>query len=300
MSTLRPEVSVARVANLLDGVFTRSQALGAGVTRSQVRQRLGTGLWVELLPGVYAHQSTPITTDLRRRSALLWAGRDAALSHLTAGALWCLDGVVERRIELTVARRLRSDWLTAHRDTLTPTDIVTHAGYRCTSPARTIIDLAGVLECETLERALESARRQRLVSVQAVYERLEALGTQGRNGSRALQRMLDRLDGRAASESVLEVKVSRLLRACGVPEPYRQHEVHVFGSKYRLDFAWPDVHLALECDGQAYHEFHRDRTRSRQLSASGWTVLPVTWRDVTTNWPAVVQELREAWTKSAS
>jgi hypothetical protein len=58
-----------------------------------------------------------------------------------------------------------------------------------------------------------------------------------------------------------DVKVARLLRATQLPPAARQHWVTVFGRRYRLDFAWPDFRVALECDGRAFHEFQRDRTR---------------------------------------
>jgi very-short-patch-repair endonuclease len=110
-----------------------------------------------------------------------------------------------------------------------------------------------------------------------------------------MRRVLDELDASAHCESVLETKVARLLRASGLPAPVRQYEVTMFGRRYRLDFAWPEFRIALECDGRAFHEFQRDRTRWRQLGAAGWTVLPVTWSDVTRNWPAVLDELRSVF-----
>jgi very-short-patch-repair endonuclease len=180
-----------------------------------------------------------------------------------------------------------------------PRDRATVDGLRCTSASRTIIDLAGVLDAESLEAAFESARRRRLVTVASVRGRHDALESRGRAGAARLQRMLDKLDGRAACESVLEVRVARLLRKARLPEPVRQYRV----GRYRLDFAWPLLRIALECDGQAFHEFQRDRTRWRELGASGWRVLPVTWRDVEHRWAEVLAELVAAlrddlWTRS--
>src|SRR5947208_2895416 len=104
----------------------------------------------------------------------------------------------------------------------------------------------------------------------------------GVDGATALRRLLDVLDGSVTCESVREVKLARLLRASHFPAPVRQHWVHTIGGRYRLDFAWPERRVALECDGRVFHEFQRDRTRWRHLGAAGWRVLPVTWDDVTT------------------
>jgi very-short-patch-repair endonuclease len=177
---------------------------------------------------------------------------------------------------------------------LRPTDVTMRNGLRCTNATRTNIDLATVLDADSLEAAFESARRQGLTTVHAVRERREQLGTQGRRGAHRLLQLLDTLDGTRACESVLEVKVARLLRWSRLPMPVTQYDIYVFGRRYRLDFAWPDWMIALECDGRAFHELERDRTRWRHLSAAGWRVLPVTWNDVTNRWPDVLREIRAA------
>jgi very-short-patch-repair endonuclease len=267
------------VSKLLEAdAFHRDHALAAGYSDRQIRGRARRGEWVAIHPRVYRHVATPETPLLLRRSALLWAAPTAALSFATAGLSWSLDRVSEVRPTLTVppTRRARSTLVDVHRSRLPPTDVTFRDGMRCTNPVRTIIDLAGELNDEDLEAAFESARRQRLITVDAVRHRQVGLGRQGRAGSERLARLLRRLDGTVASESVLEVKVARLLRASLLHEPVRQYEIMIFGKRYRLDFAWPEVKVALECDGRAFHEFQRDRTRWRHLGASGWRVLPVT------------------------
>jgi very-short-patch-repair endonuclease len=283
---------------LAAGAFDRQQALNSGFSATQIRHRLEQGEWIRVLPQVYRHVACPESPGLLRRAALLWAGSDGALSYATAGVLWNLDRVAEPRPALTIPepRRLRSKLVTVHRATLPQSDITHREGLRSTNAVRTIIDLAGELADEDLEAAFESARRQRLVTVEAVRRRHEQLGTQGRRGAGRLTALLTRLDGRAPSESVFEVKVARLLRTTTLPEPVRQYDVTIFGRRYRLDLAWPERRVALECDGRAFHEFQRDRTRWRHLGASGWRVLPVTWDDVARNWPAVCAELASALT----
>jgi very-short-patch-repair endonuclease len=281
--------------------FTRDAACEAGYTLAQIRYRVASGEWTELLSGVYAHTATELTPMLWRRAALLWAGKGAVLSHRSAAALWKLEGVREQSPELIVPSKRNVVEVQVHQRTdLVPTDTTFRDGVRCTNPTRTIIDLASVLDEETLEAAFESARRQNLTTVAAVRERQLSLGTQGRRGSKQLLQLLNELDGNRATESILEVKVARLLRRTGLPVPRRQYEVVIFGRRYRLDFAWPELRIALECDGKAFHEFQRDRTRWRHLGASGWLVLPVTWADVTKDWAVVVYELTEAISRAAT
>ncbi len=52
--------------------------------------------------------------------------------------------------------------------------------------------------------------------------------------------------------------------------------------RYRLDFAWPELKVAVETDGWATHGpregFEADRARDAALMARGWRVLRVTYR----------------------
>ena len=52
----------------------------------------------------------------------------------------------------------------------------------------------------------------------------------------------------------------------------------------RLDAAWPDVKLAVEFDGAAFHAgpdaWQRDLRRNAALAALGWVVLRFSYADV--------------------
>lgn len=297
MANGRADAVLARVSAEFGGVFDRRHARRSGLSDDQIRHRVAVGLWIEMLPGVYRHASTPGGPALMRRAATLWAGPKAVLSHSSAAALWEMEGVRERVPEITVPlpAHPQSKLVVVHRSqNLTPLDCARQDGLPCTSAARTIVDLAGSLDEESLELAIESARRRRYVTIESVRERFEPIAGRGRVGARRLRSLLDILDGTAAAESKLEVKAARGLRASSLPEPIRQYWVEISGQRYRLDFVWPTQRVALECDGRAFHEFQRDRTRWRHLGTSGWRVLPVTWRDVTRDWPSVVADLTVA------
>src|SRR5262249_31155436 len=148
-------------------------------------------------------------------------------------------------------RRLRTSKLTVHRtDELPRIDRTRRDGIPMTSSARTLIDLAGVLDAEPLEAAVECALRRRLVIERFLLRRVGELSAKGRPGIAALREILDRRDD-AALESALEVKVWRLLVRSGLPTRVRQHPVEIDGRRYRLDFAWPSFRIAVEADGFA-------------------------------------------------
>jgi very-short-patch-repair endonuclease len=293
---------IAERAVAQDGMFTHRQARDVGLSQRQIEHRIREELWVPSLPGVFRNAATPETPEGARRGALLWAGPDAVLSHRSAAAMWVLDGISGDHLpEITVVgkRHPKSDLVVVHRTlALSVHDVRTRADQKVTAPTRTIIDLASVLDPEALESAVESARRMRLTTAAQITRRMECIGGRGRRGAAQLNEILDAIGGAAPSESPLEVKVARLLRASSVPKPVRQYSVGIFGRRYRLDFAWPAIRLALECDGERFHRFQRDRSRWRRLSASGWRVLPVTWKDVVGDWAAVEREILAAFATS--
>lgn len=107
--------------------------------------------------------------------------------------------------------------------------------------ARTLVDLAAVATTEALELALDDGLRGRLVSVPRVVETLDRLGTRGRRGAGQLARMLEaRGVGAHQVESLLELRLLRVLREAGLPEPERQLEILEPGRLVaRVDLAYP-------------------------------------------------------------
>jgi very-short-patch-repair endonuclease len=278
-----------RLATRQYGVFSRDQVLALGFSPSQIDRRITTHRWESVLPRVYRVSGAPLSGRQAAIGACLWAGDGAVVSHRAAGILWGLEGVNGKRVELWVpaGRKLRTAKLMVHRTHDLPRLDRTHLGcIPITTPARTLIDLAGVIGDEPLEAAVESALRQGRVSERLLRMRLDALGGSGRAGTSALRRILDRRGERAAAlEHRLEVKVWRLLVRSGLPKPIRQHPVEVDGRRYRLDFAWPSFRVAVEADGFATHggrsAFHGDRRRAAGLVSEGWRIVPVTWQDAT-------------------
>lgn len=56
--------------------------------------------------------------------------------------------------------------------------------------------------------------------------------------------------------------------------------------KYSIDFAWPDLNLAIEIDG-SQHEYperkRSDKLKDQFLKENGWKVLRIKWKDIFKN-----------------
>ena len=66
-----------------------------------------------------------------------------------------------------------------------------------------------------------------------------------------------------SSGSPLEQAALQIIRTSNLPDPTREHKFHPT-RKWRFDFAWPDLKLALEVEGGLYG-------KSRHTSLSGYS-----------------------------
>ena len=301
---------VALLASRQFGVVTRRQTLRLGITDDTIDWRLQTGRWELVLPGVVRIAGAPQTFHQRCFAAAAWANPGGMVSHASAGALYRLDGVGEdRSVHVTVAYE-RSlcvrDGFRVHRSQLIePLDLRTIDGIAVTTPARTVLDLAGVLRGERLESAFESFRRRGLLTTVELAQRFETVGGRGRPGSRAVRALIRAHLGEPALESRLEVRAARLLRASGLPSPVRQHRlVGADGNRYRLDFAWPDRRVAVETQGFRWHgnrlSWKQDAARTTAIESLGWRLLVVTWDDVTIRPDATLHRIAVALRRRAA
>ena len=93
----------------------------------------------------------------------------------------------------------------------------------------------------------------------------------------------------ARTPSPLELRLLVLIRASGFPEPEPEHPfAKHLGRRWRFDFAWPALMLAVEVDGGAWvpgggrHTrgagFAADHDKMNRATLLGWRVLRFTAR----------------------
>jgi very-short-patch-repair endonuclease len=169
-------------------------------------------------------------------------------------------------------------------------------GIPVTSVPRTIFDLAAVLPARRLEQVVNEAEVRRLTDALSVPDLLERYPR--RRGTVALRRLYDdrRLDGPTASE--LEERFLALIDAHGIPRPRLNTDLRLGSGFVRPDCLWAERRLIVELDGRAAHgtprAFERDRERDRMLTAAGWRVLRVTWRQLRDDPAAVIRDVEVA------
>ena len=164
-----------------------------------------------------------------------------------------------------------------------------------TSPPRTLVDLAGVVDSHALERAMEQAEARRITDQLSLGDLLAR--HPGRRGVTALRRIL--AEGRGAptiTRSELEDRFLAFLEAQGLPRPRANASIRARGRWMECDCVWRSRRLIVELDGRGTHDtaaaFERDRERDRALHAAGWRVVRVTWRHLYADANGLAADLR--------
>jgi very-short-patch-repair endonuclease len=294
-----PVTRCAKIAATQHGVIGAPQAIAAGLSPYAIRRLVAGGSWRRVRPSVFALWIPDHGRRLwlqRLAAAAIWLGDPAAVSHRAAAALRDLDGVTGAPLEFSTTGRRRAceSGLIIHRVRLAGGEVETFEGLRVTSVARTLVDLCAVSKRHSVELALESALRERLVTLDQLRTTLDRTA-RTRKGRATLRSLLDRHPG-SRTESELESRVWRILRESGLPSPVRQFEVRSRGRLVaRVDFAYPDARIAIEADGYRFHsstrDWQRERARQNALVRLGWIVYRITWETALTGERRIVEDV---------
>jgi len=300
-------VSIRELAERQHGMVSRAQLLEIGLTDRQVSSRAANDRFITVRRGVYAVGHRETGRKGVWMSAVLACGPGAVLSHRSAAALWgFIDhrGPVEVLSPVTGRRRGEridpshlTPPLVRKSSRLTPADVTLVDGIPVTTVARTLVDLAAILNPAQLERALNQAAIKKLIRVQDLQDAVErARGQKGIGNLRALLERWHPLTVLTRSE--LEARFLKFLKSIRFDEP----EVNVVIAFCEVDFHWPEYDLVVELDGRRYHDtpraFEGDRDRTARLELAGKRVLRLTW-DMVVNQPGATRDKLVAYRRMA-
>jgi very-short-patch-repair endonuclease len=180
------------------------------------------------------------------------------------------------------SKHVSSEAVRFHRSSLPPDERGVAEGLPLTSPARTILDLSPFSSDRAAERMIEVAER-RLIGCGAPLPTLLQRYPR-RPGAPRIRRLLDARGGLTATRSELEERFLALLRRWGFREPLLNAPIRLAAHAYELDCYWPDLRLAVELDGYAFHagrsSFRDDRIRDRRLRGAGIETVRVSAHDL--------------------
>jgi very-short-patch-repair endonuclease len=267
------------LAGAQHGVVSGTQLIEAGLTREGVRRRVEAKRLHRLHRGVYAVGHQSLTWRSRLIAAVYACGSTAVASHRAAGALHGL--LSSQRIEVSAPRGCKpKPGIAIHRPRpIGAEDRTDVDGIPVTTVARTLVDLADVLDGERLAKAVHQAEILRVFDLQALEAAERRAGK--RQGRHRLARVLAAYQPEPQFlRSEAERMLKRLCEYHSLPQP----QFNVWIESHEVDAYWPKANLALEVDGAATHRtgwaFREDRRRDRALAREGIQVVRATWRDL--------------------
>jgi very-short-patch-repair endonuclease len=206
--------------------------------------------------------------------------------------LWGIRESARREIEVTAPRERRRPGLRVHRARVAHDEVTVHDGIPVTTPARTLLDLAALLDENQLARAAERAEALRLASPTSLADLVARYPR--RPGVPNVRRLVeqDRITA-TNTRSELERRFLTLLDAEGLRRPLVNEPID---GTTQPDFRWTAERLVVELDGFETHgtraAFERDRARDRALMAAGWRVARITKRQLDDAPSELAAELR--------
>jgi very-short-patch-repair endonuclease len=279
------------------GVLSVGELRACGLSEIAIRVRVACGRLHPVHRGVYAVGHPGLSTVGRFLAAVKACGPNAVLSHVAAAVMWgfveddeCVPEVTVTGAATRVHRGIR-----VHRTaSLAQHEWLRFDGVPITSPLRTLLDLAAVVDEKTLRRAVRRAQGLRRVTVRRLAEGLRRAGP--RRGTRRLARII--ATGPAPTRSELENVVLDLLLDGGFAHPDVNRPLRFDGRRMIPDFRWPAERIVVEADGGAWHDSpdarREDAERQALLEANGERVLRVTWHQAVARPAQTLARLRAA------
>jgi hypothetical protein len=299
--------SLTEIASRQRGLFSAAQAARVGASYAQLMRAESSGELRRVTRGVYAiGGATPSVWEPLVAVALL-AGPGAVVSHGSAAAVHRFEygadlghlrgwgqgpngsnGSVEAAggaplVEVTFmpgtrAHRPLKGAVTHFATDLGQRDIVERRGILVTTPARTLVDLAGRLGPVLTEKVLDEGL---LVRRWSVADLAESLGRARLNipGRAHLARLLALRSEEPSADSALEMAVFRALREL---MPFEVHYcLSLEGHDFVLDAAWPPKKVAAEVVGRSHRvasrsAFDKERLKLNVLARHGWRLAHIT------------------------
>jgi hypothetical protein len=296
--------AIEEVARAQAGVFSRDQARDAGADTALIRRRLTAARWRRAAPDVFEFPGG--REDWLRTVWIthLHAGVDSVISHRAAARLHGLGDLTAYPVDVIVGRNQTRALRHSRRHRvgdLAPGHVQRLDGLPVTRPARTLVDLAAVVDADLLVALLQDAHVQRICSVTSVAALFRSLRRPGKAGVRTMAAALDVVGpGPELTRSELEALLDPVIERAGLPEPRREHPLPGSGrSRAFVDRCWPEVKLIVEADGRRWHtrqaDFQRDRQRDLAAARVGYHTLRLGWEDIHDRPGPTAAALREVY-----
>lgn len=293
--------------HLIKGSFSLRASDKAGVTRTRTAAKdlvtVSRGIRVPVRSAATGPAALHAYTDLDDTSILaslsatrVWGG---PLPARHSGD-WRIH--LARRRGFSFPRRAN---VVGHLLTFLPDEVVEYDGVRLTSPARTWLDIAGLLTVDELVAAGDHMvcshgpafprPRRGLCGVEDLRDIISL--HPGMRGVRTAREAVELV--RVGADSAPETRMRLVLLDAGLPEPQLNHVLFDDRGVPVLwpDAAYPEWGIALQYDGGHHadaQQYLRDIERQDRTDVHGWLEVRVGRHHLEGDRPAVVSKVRRA------
>jgi very-short-patch-repair endonuclease len=234
------------------------------MSEASIRRRVRDGRLHRVHRGVYAVGHPGLSQHGIWSAAVLAAGENAALSHLSVAEFWDVSRWPTSLTSVVSTARRTLEGVELHTvRRLDERDVIEWSGIRVTTVARMLVDLTDVLTPHQLAYVIHEADFRRIFDERAT--RAAMARANGRRNLHRLERALElRAQGSAGTRSGKE---DAFLETQTV-EP-------LVNTKIEVDFHWPEEGRVVEVDGHGHNRLATrldDIRRDAHLTADGWTV----------------------------
>lgn len=294
------------IHNVFNQVLTTKELAAQGITKAQLRTLLKRQEILKLSHGIYCYPAfeqslTPLTRRIAQHAVVLKKAPNYVLSH-TSAALWYgapLISAAKVHVSFTTKRSVQNPLVVSHVNRVSQCENAQFLyGYRVTTALDTLEDCATLLpvfEGLSIANYFLHNKLCALTDARAVLNQARA---QHRERAQTVASRLSEL-----CESPLESLVWNLVQEHDLELPSQQVWVDSgWGNRHRVDFAWEELQLILEADGNIKYSgdygdpaqiIRKERARQRELEQLGWTVLRTDWAEVTQRQWELVARLRK-------
>jgi very-short-patch-repair endonuclease len=258
-------------------VIARAQLLALGLGEDAIQHWIKRERLIPLYRGVYALGHAALDGRARWVAAVLACGPGAALSHRSAASLRGLRASSIIEVTTPVARRPRPG-IRLHTARLADDEREIVDGIPTTSVARTLLDLATILEPQALEAAFNEAQYRRLTSPTSLAALLDR---HPRTKNRATLRRLLARKCLTRTRTEMEADFLAFCDDRGLPRPEMNVARLLRGRWIEADGLYADPGVLIELDGGSHmttERFHSDRSRDRANLVEGLPTVRVTPR----------------------
>jgi very-short-patch-repair endonuclease len=266
---------------------SREQLRGLGLSDEAVSKAAARGWLRPVFHGVFAVGHEHLTVCGRMLGATLACGEGSVVSHGTAAWIYGMrdsrPGLIDVIAPVESGRKIAG----IKRRFVPPPvgrEVWRRNGVPLTSPARTLVDCAGILDGREIGKLIEGTAVAGLLDVAAVDRILDG---PRRRGSKQLLRSLApwrRYRRGITIRSRMEAKLLPLLTEAALPIPETNVRLRLGGKAYEVDFLWRPQKLVVETDGGRFHDHpaagERDSARNHVLTAAGYRLPRLGWEDL--------------------